>query len=48
MSRPVKIVLYALCITLGIVFGLKAKQEFRKAAVAKQSRQQQHVVDEDW
>lgn len=41
MSRPVKIVLYVICITLGVVFGLKAKQELGKASRAKQSRQQQ-------
>src|SRR5688500_6614148 len=40
MSRPVKIVLYAVCITMAVVFGFKAKGEFRKAAVAKQLRQQ--------
>jgi TolA-binding protein len=41
MSRPVKIALYVVCITLSVVFGLKAKQEFSKASRAKQSRQQQ-------
>src|SRR5688500_337330 len=40
MSRPIKIVLYAVCITMVIVFGLKAKQEFGKAANARQLRQQ--------
>jgi TolA-binding protein len=39
MSRPVKIVLYVVCLTVGVVFGLKAKQEFRKASASKQVRQ---------
>ena len=39
MSRPIKIVLYVVCITMVIVFGLKARQEFGKAAAAKQTRQ---------
>lgn len=40
MSRPVKIVLYIACITVAVVFGLKAKEQFRRAGVAKQIRQQ--------
>jgi TolA-binding protein len=40
MSRPVKIVLYIVCITVAVVFGLKAKGQFRNAAAAKQARQQ--------
>src|SRR5687767_10882046 len=39
MSRPIKIVLYVVCVTMVIVFGLKAKQEFGKAAADKQTRQ---------
>jgi TolA-binding protein len=39
MSRPVKIILYVVCLTVGVVFGLKAKQEFRKASASKQVRQ---------
>src|SRR5689334_18761631 len=39
MSRPVKIVLYIACITAIVVFGLKAKEQFRRAGIAKQARQ---------
>src|SRR5688572_23684697 len=39
MSRPVKIVLYIACITVAVVFGLRAKEQFRRAGVAKQERQ---------
>ncbi len=40
MSRPVKIVLYLACIAAAVVFGLKAKEQFRRAGVAKQVRQE--------
>ena len=40
MSRPIKIVLYVVCITMTVSFGVLAKQEFRKAAAAKEKRQQ--------
>src|ERR1051325_7624967 len=39
MSRPVKIVLYLVFITVMVSLGLLTKAEFRKAAAAKQTRQ---------
>jgi TolA-binding protein len=40
MSRLVKIVLYIACIGAAVIFGLKAREQFRRAGVAKQIRQQ--------
>jgi TolA-binding protein len=39
MSRPIKIVLYVVCITAAVWFGLKARDQFRRASVTKQARQ---------
>jgi len=44
MSRPVKIVLYVVCITAAVWFGLKAREQFRKASSTKQTRQA--ILDE--
>ena len=39
MSRPIKIVLYVVCVAATIWFGLKARDEFRRAGATKQARQ---------
>ena len=39
MSRPIKIVLYVVCIAATIWFGLKARDEIRRAGSTKQARQ---------
>ena len=40
MNRPVKIILYVVFITAAVWFGLKTKEQFRKATVTEQGRQQ--------
>ena len=39
MSRPIKIVLYVVCITAAVWFGLKARDQFRRGSITQQTRQ---------
>src|SRR4051812_22244196 len=39
MSRPIKIVLYVVFITMALLFGLLARENFRRASAAEKTRE---------